>query len=198
MTIMRMVAAAVTALCVCGPGWVGAQTSTDPDEVSGTAEGRRQRFSVQASAGPTIIDSGHTLSAAVGYSPTSWLELLLNAERTHVPLYTTQHSGGYSITRGGTRSYISAEARFSPLPEARVSPFAMTGVGGGISRPNVTDAFPDRVTNDLRVVYVGGGVRIPVGHGISLTGDARAMVAVEGYDSVAGVWPVRVGVSWQF
>jgi hypothetical protein len=37
-----------------------------------------------------------------------------------------------------------------------------------------------------------------VGRGISLTGDARAMVAVEGYDSVAGVWPVRVGVSWQF
>src|SRR5690606_1176097 len=97
-------------------------------------EGRRQRFSVQAAAGPTLIDSGHTLSAAVGYSPTSWLELLLNAERAHVPLETTQHSGGYSITRGGTRSYISVEARFSPLPEARVSPFAMTGVGGGISR----------------------------------------------------------------
>ena len=198
MTVMRMVAAAATALCVCGPGLVGAQTGTDPDATSGTEGGPRQRFIVQAAAGPTIIDSGHTLSVAVGYSPTSWLELLLNAERMHAPLETTQHPGGYSITRGGTRSFVSVEARFSPLPEARVSPFAMTGVGGGISRPNVTVAFPDRITNDLRVVYVGGGVRIPVGHGISVTGDARAMVAVEGYDSVAGVWPVRVGVAWQF
>lgn len=145
-----------------------------------------------------MIDSGHTLSAAVGYSPVSWLELLLNAERIHVPSARTQYPGGYSLSRGGTRTFISGEARFSPLPQARVSPFAMAGAGGGISRPNVTTDFPDRVSNGLRVVYVGGGVVVPLGRDISLVGDARAMVAVEGYDSVAGVWPVRVGVAWRF
>lgn len=95
-------------------------------------------------------------------------------------------------------TFISGEVRFSPMAKARVSPFAMAGAGGGISRPNVSAEFPNRVNNDLRVVYVGGGVSVPLGRGVSLTGDARAMLAVEGNDSVAAVWPVRVGVAWRF
>lgn len=193
-----MLAAAVAVFCVFGPGWAAGQTSPGSPAPTDAAGARRQRFSLQVAAGPTVIDSGHTLSAGVGYSPVSWLELLVNAERIHVPLEMTRYPDGYSISRGGTRTFISGEARFSPLPTARVSPFAIAGAGGGISRPNVTAGFPDRVSNDLRVVYVGGGVSVPLGRGVSLIGDARAMVAVEGYDSVAAVWPFRVGVAWRF
>jgi len=195
---MRVLAAAVAAFCAFGPAVAAGQTSPGAPAPADANGARRQRFSLQVAAGPTVIDSGHTLSAALGYSPTSWLELLLNAERVHVPLEMTRYPDGYSISRGGTMTFVSGEARFSPMSKARVSPFAMAGAGGGISRPNVTAEFPDRVSNDLRVVYVGGGVSVPLGRGVSLTGDARAMVAVEGYDSVMGVWPVRLGVAWRF
>lgn len=195
---MRVLAIAVAACCVSGTGVAAGQASMEPPAATAAAGDRRPRFSLQIAAGPTLIDSGRTLSAAAGYSPTSWLELLLNAERIHLPLSMTQYARGYSVSRGGTRTFLSAEARFSPLPKARVSPFALVGGGGGISRPNVTAEFPDRVSSDLRIVYVGGGISVPLGRGFSVSGDARAMVAVEGYDSVAGVWPVRVGVAWRF
>lgn len=198
MTTMRVLAAVVVAFCVFTPAAGAGQTNPDAPAPADANGARRQRVSLQVAAGPTVIDRGHTLSAAVGYSPVPWLDLLLNAERIHVPLEMTRYPDGYSISRGGTRTFISGEARFSPLPKARVSPFAMAGAGGGISRPNVGAGFPDRVSNDLRVVYVGGGVSVPLGRGVSLTGDARAMIAVEGYDSVAGVWPFRVGVAWRF
>jgi hypothetical protein len=194
----QLLAGAVAALLVLGPGGAAGQTSAGGSSPDAATEPRRHRFSLEAAAGPTVIDGGHTLSAAAGYLPTSWLELLVNAERIHVPLATKQYRDGYSVSRGGTRTFISGEARFSPMPQARVSPFASAGAGIGSSRPNVTDAFPDRVANDLRVMYVGGGLRVPLGRTISLSADARAMIAVEGYDSVAGVWPVRVGVAWRF
>jgi hypothetical protein len=84
------------------------------------------------------------------------------------------------------------------LPSARVSPFAMLGIGAGVSRPTVNADFPDVVKNDLRVVYLGGGVRVALRGGFSILADARAMLAADGYDSVAGIWPVRAGVAWRF
>ena len=51
---------------------------------------------------------------------------------------------------------------------------------------------------DLRVLYVGGGVRVPLRFGFSLSGDARCMLGLEGYDGVLALWPVRVGVAWRF
>ena len=32
----------------------------------------------------------------------------------------------------------------------------------------------------------------------SESGDARAMLALEGNDGLLGVWPVRAGVAWRF
>jgi hypothetical protein len=124
--------------------------------------------------------------------------LHVNVERIHAPLQSTRYPNGYSFTRGGTMTFASGELRVSPLPKARVSPFAMAGVGGGISRPNVNAEFPEAVRNELRVVYLGGGARIPLRRGFSLLGDARAMLALEGYDSVLGIWSVRGGVAWRF
>jgi hypothetical protein len=83
-------------------------------------------------------------------------------------------------------------------PPDRVSPFAIAGAGGGVSRPNVNEQFPDRIRNDLRVVYFGGGVRVPLRRGFGIFGDARAMLALEGNDGILAVWPVRAGVAWRF
>jgi len=140
----------------------------------------------------------NVLSAAFGYSPVSRLDLLLNVEGTHLPFELRRYPDGYGITRGGRFTFASGELRLALRPPDRVSPFAVVGAGGGISRPTVNAEFPNPVTNRLRVLYFGGGVRAPLGRGFSLLADARAMLALEGSDSVLGVWPVRAGVAWRF
>lgn len=195
---MRVTAAAFAAFCVFVPSVAAGQTSSPAASPSNAERARRPQFSVQLAAGATPSGNATVLSAAAGYAPASWLELLVNVERLHELSRTTRYPNGYSLSRGGTMTLVSGEVRVAPVPSARVSPFAMAGVGRGISRPNVNADFPDPVTNDLRVVYLGGGARIPLRRGISLLGDARAMIAVEGYDSVVGVWTVRGGVAWRF
>jgi len=55
------------------------------------------------------------------------------------------------------------------------------------------------VENDAMVVYFGGGLRAPLGGGLSIFGDARAMMALEGdADGIMGIWPVRAGLMWRF
>lgn len=182
---MRGMVVAVTLLFVLIPHLVAGQTPA--------------RFSLQAAAGPTLMGGGHGLSAAFGYSPASRLELLFNVERDHLPFESKRFpDGGSSVTRGGTMTFVSGELRAALLPADRVSPYAVAGIGGGVSRPNVNDQFPDRIRNDLRVLYFGGGVRVPLNRAFSLFGDARAMLALEGNDGILAVWPVRAGVAWRF
>lgn len=195
---MRVMAAAIAVLCVFVPRVATGQTSTVAPAPHDAESERRHHLSVQVAAGPTAIGGGNVLSAAFGYSPASRLELLLNVERIHLPFQLNRFPDGYSVTRGGTMTFVSGELRLALLPAARVVPFAMAGVGGGVSRPNVNAEFPDRVRNDLRVLYFGGGVHVPLRRGFSLVGEARAMAALEGYDTVVGVWPVRAGVVWRF
>jgi hypothetical protein len=156
------------------------------------------RFSVQVGAGPLLNSGGHTLSAAFGFSPISRIDLLVNVERDHLPFQRDTFADGFSLTRGGTLTSVSGEVRASVFPPHRVSPYGFAGIGGGVSRPTVNDSFPDPVENDLRVVYFGGGVRVPLRNGLSVFGDARAMVTMEGDDGIMGVWPVRAGVAWRF
>jgi hypothetical protein len=189
---------AVSLLFLLVPNVVTGQTSIAASAPSDAGGEGRERLSLRAAAGPTLIGGGNVLSAAFGYSPASRLELLLNVERTHLPFQLERFPDGYSATRGGTMAFVSGELRLALLPADRVSPFAMVGVGGGVSRPNVNDEFPDRVRNDLRVLYLGGGVRVPLRRGFSLLGDVRAMLALEGYDGVLGLWPVRAGLAWRF
>ena len=197
---MRGMAVAVSLLFVLAPSVVTGQTSIAPSDDGSAGSERRERLSLQVAAGPLLTASGgsNVLSAAFGYSPASRLELVLNMERGHVPFKLTRFTDGYSVSRGGTLTFVSGELRFALLPANRVSPFALVGAGGGVSRPTVNAYFPDRVRNDLRVLYVGGGVRVPFGRGFSLSGDARCMLGVEGYDGVLALWPVRVGVAWRF
>jgi hypothetical protein len=195
---MRVMAAAIAVLCVFLPHLATGQTSTGAPAPRDTESERRHHLSVQVAAGPTAIGGGNVLSAAFGYSPASSLDLLLNVERIGLPFRLERFPDGFSSTRGGTMTFVSGELRFTLLPAARVSPFALAGAGAGVSRPTVNAEFPDRVRNDLRVLFFGGGVRVPLRGGLSLLADARAMVALEGYDSVMGVWPVRAGVTWRF
>ena len=185
---MRPMAIAFVVMFLCLPGMVSGQTSV----------GEPGRVSVQAGAGATVMYPGNALSATFGYSPASRLDLLLNVERIHVPSQFRHYPHGTSATRGGTLTFLSPELRLSLFPADRVSPFATIGVGRGVSHPNVNAQFPVPVKNDLRVVYFGGGIRVPLRQGLSLVGDVRAMLALEGYDGIMGVWPVRAGVAWRF
>jgi hypothetical protein len=186
---------AVSLLFVLNPDVVTGQTSVGTAALSDSGREGRERVSLQVAAGPTLtlVGGGNVLSAAFGYSPASRLELLLNIERTHLPF---QLYG--SAVRGGTLMFVSGELRLALLPPGRVSPFAIAGAGGGVSRPNVNATFPDRVQNDLRVLYLGGGIRVPLRRGVSLVGDVRCMLGLEGYDGILAVWPVRAGVAWRF
>lgn len=156
------------------------------------------RFSLQAGAGPLLRSGGNNLSAAFGFSPLSRLDFLVSVERTHVPFQRDTFSDGYSLTRGGTLTAVSGEVRVSLLPPHRVSPYGFAGIGGGVSRPTVNAEFPNPVRNDLRVVYFGGGLRVPLRGGLSVFGDARAMMALEGDEGIMGIWPVRAGLAWRF
>ncbi len=156
------------------------------------------RFTLQVGAGPLLKSGGHVLSGSFGFSPISRLDLVVNVERQHVPFQRDTFTEGYGITRGGTLTAISGELRASLWPPDRVSPYGFVGFGGGRSRPTVNDAFPNPVENDLRVVYFGGGLRVPLRGGLSVFGDARAMLALEGTEGIMGLWPVRAGLSWRF
>jgi hypothetical protein len=163
-----------------------------------TARSGLHRFSFQVAAGPLLKSGGHTLSAAFGFSPVSRLDLVVNIERDQLPFQRDTFSGGYSLTRGGTLTTVSGEVRASLLPPHRVSPYGFAGIGGGVSRPTVNDDFPTEIKNDLRVVYFGGGLRVPIRGGLTVFGDAGAMLALEGSDGLLGVWPVRAGIAWRF
>jgi hypothetical protein len=154
-------------------------------------------FSLQVTAGPTAAGGGTVLSAAFGYSPRSWLDLLLNVERDYLPFRLDRFDGVVSATRGGEMKFVSAELR-GVWPASRVSPFAVAGIGRGVSRPNVNDMFPDRVRNSLGVVYFGGGTRFRLRRSLSLLTDVRALLAIEGNDALQLIWPVRAGIEWRF
>ena len=43
-----------------------------------------QAIVLHGSAGPTLIDTGHSLAAGVGFSPASHVTVLFDLERTHL------------------------------------------------------------------------------------------------------------------
>ena len=188
---IRALTVAVMLFVMIIPRVVAGQT---PD----TARSGLDRFTLQVGAGPLLQSGGHTVSAGFGFSPISRLDFVVNVERDHLPFQRETFGGGESLTRGGTLTAVSGEVRASLLPPHRVSPYGFAGIGGGVSRPTVNDAFPTEVRNDLRMVYFGGGLRVPIRAGLSIFGDARVMLALEGNDGLLGVWPVRAGVAWRF
>jgi hypothetical protein len=164
------------------------------------AQSNRPGVIVQGTAGTNINVGGNSQSLSGGISFGDHLEVLVSGERIHVPTDVDRFPNGQSVTRHGTTTFISGEVRWAPFTFRRVSPFVLAGAGGGRSKLNVNEHFPDPVSNDARLFFVGGGVRVPVAGGLSVVADLRGVLQVEDNDdaSVFLFVPVRAGISWRF
>jgi hypothetical protein len=176
------------------PRLLSAQTSgTQP---GGTGQNRLDRFNLDVAAGSTI-QGGDLQSVSIGYSPIPRLTLLVSGERHHQPTEVRRYENGFSATRGGTARFVSGELRLALLASHRASAYGIVGIGLGVSHPNVNEIFRDPVSNGLRVVFSGAGLRVPVYRNVSVFGDARFAVAAE-RDVMMPSMPLRGGVSWHF
>jgi hypothetical protein len=161
-------------------------------------QGTGTRVSVQGAVGTDINAGGDSQSVSIGFSPNERLDILVSAERFHWPTEVTRFDAtDFSATRGGTTTFISGEVRFLLFTFNRISPYVLASAGRGISRPNVNDIFPDRVTNDATLLFFGGGVRIAVTERLNAFADIRFGIQGE-RDSIIGLAPVRGGVAWRF
>lgn len=163
-----------------------------------SAQSPGSSFSIQAAAGPTIVDSGHTVAAAVGFSPWSRVTFLLDVQRTRINSRTTRTDSTRSEFRGGTMTAVSGEVRVGLWPANRMTPYVLAGLGRGESRPTVNEVFPDPVTNEVGFLFFGAGVHVPVRDHLSFFGDVRVVGGAEGYDSMIVLYPVRVGMALLF
>jgi hypothetical protein len=139
----------------------------------GVAKG--QSLELFGSAGPTLTDPGNSVAVGAGFSPHSRLTLVFTFDRTHLESRTTTYPGGFSSSRGGTLYVGAAELRVVPFGRARFGPYGLAGLATGMSRPNVNDRFPDRVTNRVAAMFLGGGVQVPLGERFTVFGDGRMM-----------------------
>ena len=157
------------------------------------------RFSAEGAAGVQTAYHGSTQSVAFGWSPTRRLTLLVSAERSHVADKIEQFADGYASERGATEQFLGVGLRYAFFPDNRISPYAMGGMGRGISRPNVNDYFQDEKRRGIQVVYYGGGVSIPLRPRLDAFVDARFIMLVEAKSDYFGArLPVRAGVAMRF
>jgi len=157
-----------------------------------------QSFVIQGSAGPTLVDSGYSVAGGIGFSPASRVTVLFDVERTHLSSrLTSDGRGGSTGFRGGTLTMGSAQLRVTPLGRDRIGPYGLAGFAAGVSRPNVTETFPDSVTNDVRAMFFGGGIHVPLNARVSLCVDGRMLIGAEAGELLA-LAPIRAGVAWRF
>jgi hypothetical protein len=162
-------------------------------------EARAQQFLVHGAAGPIVNARGSSLAAGIGLTAGSRVTILGSFDRTHVPTKTTPLPRGVAYERGGTLTLGTGEVQISLFDRSRVSPYGVVGFGGGTSRPNVNDIFPNPVTNTVVAPFAGGGIRIPLRDNLTLSGDIRWMLAAgTDADDLIGVAPLRAGIALKF
>jgi hypothetical protein len=144
-----------------------------------------------------VTGGGNSQALSFGVPAGPYLNVLVSAERSHLPTEINRYEHGYGATRGGTVKFLSAEVRLSPFPFARLSPYALAGLGRGTSRPNVNELFSDPVTNEATLLFLGGGVRVPLAGRLSAFVDARFVLQGE-RDTVGATLPIRGGLAWRF
>jgi hypothetical protein len=155
--------------------------------------------SVQAAIGSHLGDGGDTQSVSLGVSFGQRFGVVVNAERSHVPTDVTFFADGYAATRGATTRFISGEFRYVPVTYKRISPYVLVVVGHGVSRPNVNEFFPDRVTHRVMLQGPGFGVRVHVTEHLSAFADIRFLFqSRRGEPDAGGFGPVRGGLAWRF
>jgi len=154
---------------------------------------------IHGSGGPTLYDRGSSVAVGVGFTPTSWLTVVVDVERTHQPSRLSTEHGVTSAFRGGTLTSVAGGIRASLFGPDRIGPYALAGLAVGMSRPNVNDLWPKRVAHQVQGPFVGGGFQVPVGNRISLFADGRVMLmAGRQADVLLGVAPIRAGMTWRF
>jgi len=157
------------------------------------AQTRSTGISIEGTIGTPLRTGGHDESIALGLRLGDRVTLLASAERLYWP---TQHDGpGY--TRGGTVSFVSGALRVTLAPRLRAAPYAIAGIGRGVSRPNVNDVFPTPVRNDATTLFFGGGIHVAATEHVGVIADLRAGFLAES-DSLAIVLPAQIGVAWSF
>jgi hypothetical protein len=176
-----------------------AAEATAQDRTAAASGAPEHRLSLEGAAGLQVYYRGSMQSIAFGFAPTRSLTLLVSAERSYVRDTIEQYEDGYAFERGGTERFVSVEVRYAFLLSRRVSPYVLGGGGGGISRPNVNEFFPDRNDREIQVFYYGAGVRIPIRPWLDVFGDGRFVMALEARSDYFGVrYPIRAGVAWRF
>ncbi len=166
---------------------------------TGPALARGQSVVLQGAAGPTLGDSGYSVAAGLGVSPTPRLTITGNVERSHLVSRRQEYPGSVSSFRGGTFTLASAELRLSLLGRDRISPYALAGFAVGRSRPNVNDVFPTPVVHSVRAPFAGGGVHVPIGPRATIFADVRLTLVVgTEADDLYALVPLRAGLSWRF
>jgi hypothetical protein len=159
-----------------------------------------QTVFLHGAGGPTMLDRGSSVAAGVGLSPTPRLTVMVDVERTHISSrLRTDDRGVSSAFRGGTLTVAVAAMRVTLLGPDRVGPYVLAGVAAGLSRPNVNDLFPSRVTNEVRGPFFGGGIQVPLRDRVTLFADVRMMLMVgKDADELFAVAPIRAGIAWRF
>jgi hypothetical protein len=163
------------------------------------AQGTGIGVSVQGALGSHIGDGGDNQSLSLGVSFGERFGVLVSAERSHVPTDVTFFEDGYSASRGATTRFVSGEFRYMPVTFKRISPYIIAGVGRGVSRPNVNEFFPNRVTHTVTLQIVGFGARLRVTEHLSAFADLRFMFqSRRGEPDAGGFGPLRSGLAWRF
>ena len=163
-----------------------------------SAQGR-PGFVVQGATGTNLNGGGYSHAISAGVAATRYLEILVSAERNHIPTKVNYYVDGFGISRGGTTSFISGEARVSFLPSKRVTPFALAGLGRGTARPNVNEHFADEHSYRAALLFVGGGVRARVAGPVHAFAESRLVLQLDTSESgIYGFTPIRAGVALRF
>lgn len=154
---------------------------------------------VQGAVGSHLGDGGDTQSIGLGISFGKRFAVVVNAERSHVPSDVTFYDDGYAATRGATTTFVSGEFRYVPVTYQRLSPYVLVGAGRGVSRPNVNQFFPVRVTHNVMLVCPGFGARVRLAEHLDAFADLRIMFQSRAGEPDAGVFgPIRSGLAWRF
>ena len=196
---MRGMTAAVCLIFVLVPRVVAAQASVGEQAPPAPADNRRRPLSVHVAAGVTIPSGndgpGNVQSVSIGYSPTPKLAVLVSGGRAHKLPRVRRFPDGFYREPGGTLQFVSGEARFALRSGERVSPYALAGAGFGVWRRN--EAIAEPLTNAAHVFFSGGGVVVPLGPHLRVSGDVGFLVLIE-RDVPHLFLPVRAGMAWRF
>lgn len=157
-----------------------------------------QTLDVRASIGPTLVDQGVSLAAEAGLAPAPAVAIVGGVERTRLDSRTRSDGrDGVTTFRGGALTVGTIGARLQWPRPARLAPYLVAGYAHGRSRPTVNAAFPNRVTNDVRAVFGGGGLAWAAGSRVHVIVDVRMLVGEEASELLA-LAPLRAGLAWRF